>query len=75
LVIAPIGDDGSDVREHSDTVLECIMDPVITTMDFEEGKRADHRGEPGVVTHQIIERIAKGQHQASEEVDVVEVNW
>lgn len=61
FVIAPIGDDGSEIRNHSDTVLECLINPVIESLGFEPGKRADHLGEPGIITRQIIKRIAEDE--------------
>jgi hypothetical protein len=61
FVIAPIGDEASDVREHSDTVLECLINPVLEPLGFEKAQRADHLGEPGIITRQIVERIAKDE--------------
>jgi hypothetical protein len=61
FVVAPIGDDSTAekkaIKEHSDTVLEFIINPVITQLGFEEGKRADHLGIPGDINRQIIDRI------------------
>jgi len=59
FVIAPIGDDKSPVREHSDTVLKYIINPVIEPLGFAPGERADHLGKPGIITTQILERIAQ----------------
>ena len=62
FVIAPIGDDSTtekrQIKEHSDNVLDFIINPVITQLGFEEGKRADHLGIPGDINRQIIVRIA-----------------
>jgi len=59
FVIAPIGEDKSPTREHSDTVLKYIINPVIEALGFAPGERADHLGKPGVITTQILERIAQ----------------
>jgi hypothetical protein len=59
FVIAPIGDDKSATREHSDLVLRYIINPVIEALGFAPGERADHLGKPGVITTQILERIAQ----------------
>lgn len=58
FVIAPIGDDGSTIRDHSDTVLAYLINPVIETLGFGPGERADHLGKPGIITTQVVERIA-----------------
>jgi hypothetical protein len=59
FVIAPIGEEGSAHREHSDTVLNYIINPVLDALGFEPGDRADKLGKPGIITTQILERIAK----------------
>lgn len=57
FVIAPIGVEGSKERQHSDDVLDLIINPVITTLGFQPGRRADHLGTPGDINRQVIERI------------------
>jgi hypothetical protein len=57
FVIAPIGLAGSKERLHSDDVLDLIINPVITQLGFEPGRRADHLGTPGDINRQVIERI------------------
>jgi hypothetical protein len=59
FVIAPIGEDNSEIREHSDTVLECLINPVLEPLGFAKAQRSDHLGEPGIITRQVVERIAK----------------
>lgn len=58
FVIGPIGDDGTDVRQHADWLLDGIIIPVFAEhfSDFRP-ERADKIGEPGMITSQIITRL------------------
>lgn len=62
FVICPIGDDSTSekkaIKDHTDTVLEFIIDPVITQLGFEKGRHAGHLGVPGDINRQIIDRLA-----------------
>ena len=56
FVIAPIGDPGSETRRRSDQILNDVIKPV-----GKEGGyvtvRADVEGEPGLITHQVIQHL------------------
>jgi hypothetical protein len=56
FVIAPIGPEGSEVRDRSDKILRHIIEPVVEICGY-EAVRADAISEPGIVTHQIVERL------------------
>jgi hypothetical protein len=49
FVVGPIGDEGSDIRDHADWLLDGIIRPVFLA-DFPEYhvKRADHDARPGL---------------------------
>ncbi|MCX5804333.1 MAG: hypothetical protein NTU69_12535 [Proteobacteria bacterium] len=58
FVIAPIGEDNSDMRKHSDEVLEYIIKPV--TKEFHYITiRSDQINKSGIITNQIIEHLLK----------------
>lgn len=54
--IAPIGDEGSDVRDRSDGVLEYIVTPAAAQLDLAT-IRADKIAKPGQITRQVIEHV------------------
>ena len=56
FVIAPIGDDDSDIRERSDEILDVVIIPAATACDYAV-ERVDKISRSGVITHQIIERL------------------
>ena len=56
FVIAPIGEEGSEVRERSDKVLEHIIKPTVEECGY-ESLRADEISEPGIITSQIIQHL------------------
>jgi len=56
FIIAPIGQEKSDIREKSDKVLNYIIKPVITNFDYEL-IRSDKISKPGIITNQIIQHI------------------
>jgi hypothetical protein len=58
FVIGPIGDVGTDIRQHADWLLDGIVEPVFAEhfSDFKL-ERADKIGEPGMITSQIITRL------------------
>jgi len=60
FVIAPIGNEGSEIRKRSDQVFKYIIDPVCRECDFTP-ERADHLDEPGMITSQIIQRVMNDQ--------------
>ncbi len=58
--IAPIDDDGSEQRQHSDAVLASFVEPLLA----EHGLkliRADKIGKPGMISAQVIEHILKSK--------------
>ncbi|SFR34080.1 hypothetical protein [Halogeometricum limi] len=56
--IAPIGEEGSDIRERSDTLLEYVVEEAVTDYGYSV-KRADQLDEPGSITSQIIEKTVE----------------
>ncbi len=58
--ISPIGDAGSDERNHSDLFLGSIVEPALEEFKLKV-VRADQIGKPGMITAQIIEYILKSK--------------
>lgn len=58
--IAPIGEEGSDPRKHSDLFLGTIVEPALEQFQLKV-VRADGIDKPGVITRQIIEYIMKSR--------------
>ena len=58
--ITPIGDEGSEERKHSDTLLECIVSPVLEEYGL-KAVRADQIDKPGIITNQILDYIIKSK--------------
>lgn len=56
FVIAPIGDESSEIRERSDKVLKHIIKPTVGKCGY-EAIRADEISEPGIITSQIIQHL------------------
>jgi hypothetical protein len=56
FVISPIGQPGSETREHADDVFECIIEPSLKEAGV-EGHRADHVKDVGRITKQMYESI------------------
>lgn len=54
--IAPIGEEESEERKHSDLFLESIVAPAFDNFEYKV-IRADNIGKPGMITNQIIEYI------------------
>lgn len=54
--IAPIGEEESEERKHSDLFLESIVAPAFDNFGYKV-IRADNIGKPGMITNQIIEYI------------------
>jgi len=57
FVIAPIGDEGTEIRRRSDQVLKHIMDPAARQCGYDEIIRADKISKPGMITPQIIKHL------------------
>jgi hypothetical protein len=58
--IAPIGDDGSDFRKHSDLFLGSIVEPALDQLGLKV-VRADAIDKPGFITRQIIDYLMKSK--------------
>lgn len=58
--IAPIGEEGSEVRKHSDLFLGHLVEPALRDFGLEV-VRADMIGEGGMITTQIIEHIMRAR--------------
>jgi phage gp29-like protein len=56
FVIAPIGEEGSDVRRRSDQVLKHVIAPAAKECGYET-IRADKISEPGMITSQVIQHL------------------
>lgn len=56
FVIAPIGDEGSEIRHRSDQVLKHIITPAANECGYET-VRADKISEPGMITSQVIQHL------------------
>lgn len=54
--IAPIGEEGSEIRLRSDQILEHIIKPAGEECGYDT-IRADKISEPGIITSQIIQRL------------------
>ena len=58
FVIGPIGEEETDTRKQADKLLKHIIKYVLGEKPFGfEVHRADEIAEPGMITHQIIERL------------------
>jgi hypothetical protein len=56
FLIAPIGQDGTEERKHSDMVLESLIDRALEGEDFDI-VRADRIGDPGMISEQVIKYL------------------
>jgi hypothetical protein len=56
FLIAPIGQDGTEERKHSDMVMESLIDRALEGEDFEV-VRADRIGDPGMISEQVIKHL------------------
>lgn len=60
FVLAPIGSEGTETRERSDTVFEDVIREVVEDFDY-ECIRADHLDQPGSIKNQVIELIVESE--------------
>ncbi|MFD1512480.1 hypothetical protein [Halomarina rubra] len=58
--IAPIGDEGSEVRERSNKVKEFIVEEAVSEFGYSV-TRADELEEPGSITNQIIDKTVESE--------------
>ncbi|MDG4757510.1 hypothetical protein [Micromonospora sp. WMMD710] len=56
FVIAPIGPEGSEIRERSDQILEYVIRPVVEPRGF-QAIRGDEIERAGLITSQVLDRI------------------
>jgi hypothetical protein len=56
FVVAPIGEQGSEVRQRSDTILQDIIEPVVAEFGYAPD-RSDLISQPGSIIHQIFQRL------------------
>jgi hypothetical protein len=60
--ITPIGDDGTEHRQHSDLFLGSLVEPALELGEFKmQVVRADQIGKPGMITAQVIEHIVNAR--------------
>jgi len=60
FVIAPIGDEESEIRKRSDQILKHVIEPSAKECGY-EAIRADKIEKPGVITSQVIQHIIDDQ--------------
>jgi len=58
FVIAPIGEDDSDIRKRSDQIFKHIIDPIATKHGY-KAIRADHVEKLGSITTDLVEHLLK----------------
>jgi hypothetical protein len=58
FVIAPIGDEGSEIRKRSDQVLKHVIKPGANECGY-RATRADEISEPGLITSQVIQHVVE----------------
>lgn len=58
--IAPIGDEGSDVRERSNKVMEYIVEDAVSDHGYSV-MRADQMDQPGSITNQVIQKTVDSE--------------
>jgi hypothetical protein len=56
FLIAPIGDEGTDVRKRSDRVLKYLIEPAAEQCGYQV-LRADKISKPGIITVQVIQQV------------------
>jgi hypothetical protein len=54
FVIAPIGEDGSDIRKRSDRMFTYVIEPAAKECGY-KAVRADKISKPGIITNQVIQ--------------------
>lgn len=57
--IGPIGDDQSDIRDWSDQVLEYIVTPAVTELDYDEPIRADKIPAVSSISSEIMRHLVE----------------
>jgi hypothetical protein len=57
FVVGPIGDEGSEIRNHADWLLNGIIQPVLAGFPEFRVKRADQDARPGLIDVHMINDI------------------
>ncbi|MBS6559212.1 MAG: nucleoside 2-deoxyribosyltransferase [Clostridiales bacterium] len=60
FVVCPIGNEGSDIRKHSDQLFKHIIQPICNDLDF-EATRIDHENKPHSITDGIIHHLTNDE--------------
>ncbi|MEX0877000.1 MAG: hypothetical protein WD114_06035 [Phycisphaerales bacterium] len=58
FVVTPIGEDGSEERQHADLIFNHLIEPAIAKLGFQV-IRADKIAKPGMITSQVIEYVLR----------------
>ncbi|HEY1883222.1 MAG TPA: hypothetical protein VGG51_09325 [Candidatus Cybelea sp.] len=66
--IAPIGEENSETRKHSDLFLNSIVEPALSESGLEV-VRADMIGQAGMITSQILEHVMRSR------LAIVDLSW
>jgi DNA-binding XRE family transcriptional regulator len=61
FVVGPIGDEGTDIRNHADWLLKGIICPVLAGFPSFLVKRADHDTRPGLIDIQMINDLLNAE--------------
>jgi hypothetical protein len=56
FVISPIGEEGSEIREHADDVFDYVIKPAMDECGI-DAFRSDHLSEPGMISQQMFNEI------------------
>jgi hypothetical protein len=56
FVVSPIGDEGSEIRQRSDMMLESIIRPAAKVCGY-EAMRADESASPGLITADVVRHL------------------
>lgn len=56
FVISPIGEEGSDIREHADDVFDFIIEPAMKEIGI-RAYRSDHNLSAGMITEQMFDSL------------------
>lgn len=58
--VTPIGDDGSELRKHSDLFLEHLVEPALSELGLTV-IRADRVGKAGMITRRVLEYVIRSR--------------
>ena len=63
FVIAPIGEEDSEIRKRSDQILKHVIQPSVDECGY-KAVRADKIEKPGVITSQVIQHVVEDVQKA-----------